>query len=187
MLRTLPQIKKHNWTLRIASVALFVIFMILSSRLSFETGNPEVPFTMQVFVVLLSGMVLGSVDGAAVQIVYLGLIASGQPFDVRGIGAAALFGPTGGFLIGFLPAAYIAGLMTERAGKRLWQRWLAGVVGIAIIYVFGAAHLMLYTGMDARRAYEVGVAPFIVLDLIKALIAAGMVETSRAVLTSRDG
>lgn len=185
MLRVLPQTRDHSLPVRIAGIAFFTILMILSSRVSFETGNPEVPFTMQVFVVLLSGMILGAKDGFAVQVIYIAMIAAGQPFDTRGIGSAALFGPTGGFLIGFIPAAYVAGYLVEKAGKRLVQRWLAGVAGIAIIYFFGASHLLLYTGMDVQRAWEVGVAPFIALDMIKAVIAAGLVESGRAFFTQK--
>lgn len=182
MLRTLQQPVMNRHALRLAGVALFTILTIISSRISIETGNPEVPFTMQVLVVLLSGMVLGSRDGALSQLAYLALIASGQPFDTRGLGAVALFGPTGGYLMGFVAAAFVAGFLVERSGDRLWQRWLAGLVGVAVIYTFGAGHLLLYTGMDVERAWAVGVAPFWALDALKALIAAGLVETMHTIL-----
>lgn len=186
MLRTLPQTRDQRLPLRLAGIALFTVLTIISAKLSLETGNPEVPFTMQVFAVLLAGMVLGARDGAASQLVYVLLIASGQPWDTRGLGTAALFGPTGGYLIGFVAAAFVAGLLTERAGGRLWQRWLAGVAGIVVIYLLGAGHLLFYTGMDLDRAWQVGVAPFIALDLLKALIAAGLVESLRAALLRRS-
>lgn len=175
-----------NLALQAAGIALFTILMIVSAKLSFETGNPEVPFTMQVFVVLFSGMVLGARNGAITQVIYVMLIASGQPFDTRSLGAAALFGPTGGYLLGFIPAAFIAGYLVEKAGTRLWQRWLAGVAGIAVIYLFGASHLGLYVGLDLGNMWAVGVAPFIVYDLMKALIAAGMMEGTRSLLSLND-
>jgi biotin transport system substrate-specific component len=167
-------------TLRIAGVAVFVLLMALSARVSIPLE--PVPFTLQVLVVLLSGFVLGWREATAVQVAYVGLIALGLPIDARMVGSAALFGPTGGFLIGFIPAAALTSLLAQPAAARsVWLRWLAGLAGVAVIYVFGAAHLMLYTGMNAARAFEVGVQPFIVLDAIKAIIAAGLTETWRAV------
>ncbi len=180
MLRTLPQTRAKSDFVRLAGIALFTILTVISAKISIETGNPEVPFTMQVLVVLLSGMVLGARDGAGSQLAYILLIAANAPVDTRGIGAAALFGPTGGFLIGFVVGAFVAGWLVERAGQRFWQRWLAGVAGILVIYLFGASHLLLWTGMDLRTAYQVGVQPFIALDLLKAFIAAGLVETARS-------
>jgi biotin transport system substrate-specific component len=182
MLRTIPITRANSFWGRLASIALFTVLMIVSSRVSIETGNPEVPFTMQVLVVLLSGMVLGARDGMLAQIAYVSLIASGLPFDTRGLGSVALFGPTGGFLMGFIAAATVTGFLVERAGKRLWQRWIAGLVGVVVIYLFGASHLLLYTGMSVERAWQVGVAPFWALDMVKALIAAGLVETTRTLM-----
>lgn len=180
MLRTLPQTRDFNLLQRLVSIAVFTLLTILSAKISLETGNPEVPFTMQVLVVLLAGMVLGARDGALSQMAYVALIAVGQPWDTRGLGAAALFGPTGGYLLGFIPAAFLAGYLVEKSGKRLWQRWLAGITGIGVIYFFGVPHLALYTGMDLNNAWMIGAAPFFLLDLVKALIAAGLVESVRA-------
>ena len=183
MLRTLPLTQSFALPQRLISIALFTILMAISAKISLETANPAVPFTMQVLVVLLSGMVLGARDGALSQIAYLALIISGQPVDARSLGAAALFGPTGGYLIGFIPAAFITGYMIEQAGKRFWQRWLAGIVGIGVIYFFGVSHLALYTGMDIPKAWNAGAAPFLAFDLVKAVIAAGLTESMRFLLS----
>ena len=95
---------------------------------------------------------------------------------------AALLGPTGGYLIGFIAAAFVTGLIAERAGSRLWQRWLAGVAGIAVIYAFGVPLLALSRGLTLEQAWAVGVAPFLAADLVKALLAAALTEGSRALL-----
>ncbi len=182
MLRTLPQTRDHRLLVRLVGIAIFTLLMIASAKVKIEIGLP-VPFTMQVFAVLLAGMVLGARDGAASVIAYVGLLAMGLPFDARGLGAAALFGPTGGFLLGFIAAAFIAGYLVERAGSRFWQRWLAGVVAIIALYVFGVAFLSLYMpGMDLQAAWTAGGAPFFAADLAKALIAAGLMETGRTLL-----
>lgn len=186
MLRTIHAKHTNTQYLRLAGIAIFTLLTVISSKISLETGNPEVPFTMQVLVVLLSGMVLGARDGSASQLAYIGLIALNLSVDTRGLGAASLFGPTGGFLLGFVVAAFVAGWLTERAGKRLVQRWLAGIAGVAVIYLFGWSHLLLYTGMDATLAYQVGVQPFVALDLFKALLAAGLVESARTWLLPRQ-
>jgi biotin transport system substrate-specific component len=179
MFKTLTA-QPRPFTLRLAGVAVFVLLMALSARVSIPLE--PVPFTLQVLVVLLSGFVLGWREAAAAQAAYVGLIALGLPIDTRMVGSAALFGPTGGFLIGFIPAAALTSLLAQpTAARSVWLRWLAGLAGVAVIYAFGAAHLMLYTGMNAARAFEVGVQPFILLDAIKAIIAAGLAETWRAV------
>jgi biotin transport system substrate-specific component len=178
MLQTIT-VNRADWRVRAASIAAFTLLTIVCAKISIETGT--VPFTMQVWATLLAGMVLGARDGALSQLAYIALIAIGLPFDARGLGTAAFFGPTGGYLIGFVVAAGVTGFLVERSGARLWQRWLAGIVGVGVIYFFGVSHLMLYTGMDVGKAWVAGAAPFVVFDAIKALLAAGMYETLRAV------
>jgi biotin transporter BioY len=200
--------------------------------------------------VLMAGMILGSRDGALSQLAYVALIAAGLPFDARSLGTAALFGPTGGYLIGFIVAAGVVGLLVENQAKYLWQkwltatilglslgavlfialgmllpitldfgttgtnfaliavfavsllaglgltyfyrndarfqRWLAGIAGIAVIYFFGILVLKLHTGMDWAKAWDAGVAPFIIPDLAKALIAAALTEGGRRLLLRQN-
>lgn len=184
MLRTIETTRTDNLSLRLVGIAFFTLLTALAAKMTIEIG--PVPFTMQPLVVLLAGMVLGARDGAASLLAYVMLIATGLPLDARSLGTVALFGPTGGYLVGFVAAAFVAGLLVERSQDRLWQRWLAGIAGIAVIYLFGAAHLLLYTGMDVSAAWTTGVAPFILPDLVKALLAAGLVETTRALLLNRQ-
>lgn len=184
MLRTIQITRTDNLSVRLAGIAFFTVLTAIAAKISIEIG--PVPFTMQPLVVLLAGMVLGARDGAASLLAYVMLIAVGLPLDARSLGTVALFGPTGGYLIGFIVAAFVAGFLVEQSQDRLWQRWIAGIVGIAVIYLFGATHLLLYTGMDAGAAWTAGVAPFIVPDMIKALLAAGLVETTRTLLLNQS-
>lgn len=181
MLRTLPQTRATSQTYRLAGIAVFTLITILSARITIDIG--VVPFSLTPLAVLLSGMVLGARDGFASQLAYVLLIAAGLPFDARGLGAAALLGPTSGYILGYIPAAGMAGLLVERGAKRLWWRWLAGVAGIAVIYLFGIVVLKFNIGMDWDAAWNAGVAPFIVPDLAKALIAAALTEGGRRLLT----
>ena len=180
MLRTLPQTRDQSWIYRLAGIAFFTVLTIIAARVSIPLE--PVPFTLQPLAVILSGMVLGWRDGLLSQALYVALIAAGLPLDAKGIGSAALVGPTAGFLIGFIAAAGTAGWLVERGNKRFWQRWLAGVAGIIVIYLFGAVVLKTVTGMDWAKAWSVGVAPFIVPDLVKALIAAGLTEGGRRLM-----
>ena len=181
MLRTLPQTRDHSLARRIAGIAAFTVLIAISARVEIYFGSP-IPFTLQVLTVLLAGMVLGSVDGAASALLYLVLMRLNLPIGAGGAGASALLGATAGYLIGFVPAAFVVGLLTERGQMRFWQRWLAGIVGVAVIYVFGATMLKLYLNADWSNAWTLGVQPFIAVDLAKAIIAASLAEGGRALL-----
>lgn len=184
MLRTLPQTRLMSLPQRLAAVLAFSALTALSARVSIEIGGPA-PFTLQVLVVLLSGLTLGWRDGALSQVVYLSAIAAGAPIDARMLGTAAFAGPTAGFLVGFVPAAAVAGLLVERGGNAFVLRWAAGLVGVLVIYLCGAGWFALSRAMPLDAAFNAVVAPFIGLDVVKALIAAGLTETARALLGSR--
>lgn len=179
MLRTFSQTRDSGLAYRLAGIAFFTVLTAAAARMTIEIGGP-VPLTLQPLAVLLAGMVLGARDGALSQLAYVAMIAAGAPLDARMIGAAALFGPTGGFLLGFILAALVAGLLVERGANRIWQRWLAGVAGIVVMYLLGVVHLKFYADLDWQAAWMVGAAPFLLLDLLKALIAAALAESGRA-------
>lgn len=165
---------------RAAGIATFAALTALAARVTIETGGP-VPFTLQVLPTLLAGIVLGWRDGALSQAVYVGAIAAGLPLDARALGTAALAGPTAGFLVGFIPAAAVAGFITQIGSASLWMRWVAGVYGLFVLYVIGVPWLSASAGLPLNAAFN-AVTPFIGFDLIKALIAAGLAESGRALL-----
>jgi biotin transport system substrate-specific component len=183
MLRTLPQTRDANLTWRLVGIGVFTLITVVSARISIPMD--PVPFTLQPLAVLLAGMVLAARDGALSQLAYVALIAAGLPVDANMRGQAALFGPTGGYLIGFIAAAFVSGWLVEHGAERLWQRLLAGVVGILVIYLFGVPVLMLSRGLDFGAAFAGGAAPFIIPDLAKAGIAAALTEGGRALLMKR--
>lgn len=183
MLRTLPQTREANLLWRLVGVGVFTLITVVSARITIPMD--PVPFTLQPLAVLLAGMVLGARDGALSQLAYVALIAAGLPVDANMRGQAALFGPTGGYLIGFIAAAFVAGWLVEHGAKRLWQRLVAGVAGILVIYLFGVPVLMLSRGLDLGTAIASGAAPFFIPDLAKAAIAAALTEGGRALLMKR--
>lgn len=193
---SLEQTRPQAGVLRLAAIALTVLLMALSARVTIEIGN-LVPFTLQVMVVLLAGLVLGARDAALSMLAYLALIAMGSPLDARALGSAALFGPTGGYLIGFVFAAGMVGLLAEgydrsgwssarltERGQRLqdWAvRYAVAALGIAVIYLFGVRALQLQAGLSLGEAWLVGGAPFWWLDLCKAAVAVSLAEGGRQV------
>lgn len=180
MLRTLPQTRDFGLAYRLAVVAVFTVLTALAARVVIPME--PVPLTLQPLAVMLAGLVLGWRDGALSQLAYLALLAAGLPFDARGMGAAALVGPTAGYLFGFVAAAAVTGYLAQSGANHLWRRWLASVVGVLVLYAVGLPYMKLVTGLNWDAAWNAGVALFIVPDLAKAVIAAALSESGRALL-----
>jgi biotin transport system substrate-specific component len=180
MLRILPQTRDFTLWQRLAAIAAFTLLTILAARVTIDIG--AVPFTLQTLAVVLAGLVLGGRDGALSQLAYLALIAVNLPVDARSLGAASLFGVTGGYLIGFPVGAFAAGILAEYGRSSLIRSWLAGAAGMAIIYAFGVTVLQARTGMSWDAAWAAGVAPFLLVDGAKAAVAAALSESGRRLL-----
>jgi len=148
-----------------------------------------VPVTGQTLVVLMIGMAYGSRLGAATLLAYLVEGGMGLPVFAGGAaGWATLAGPTGGYLIGFLVAAFLLGLLAERGmGRGPVSTALAMIVGTALIYVFGVTHLSGFIGFE--KAVAAGLLPFLYGDALKLIVAAGLMPLAwRGVraLTAQD-
>jgi biotin transport system substrate-specific component len=150
----------------------FAAAVAAASQVAIPLAGTPVPITLQPMLVILAGMMLGPIAGATSMLLYLAAGASGLPvFTPLGApGFARFFGPTGGYLIAYPVAALIAGLIASRANN-FAMRWVAGVAGIAVIYVGGIGQLSLLSG-DVVRAIQLGVTPFAALDIVKAFVAA---------------
>ncbi|MFN3742753.1 MAG: biotin transporter BioY [Anaerolineales bacterium] len=131
-----------------------------------------IPITGQTFAVLLIGASLGARRGLASVMLYLGLGIGGLPVFAGGAsGLAHLLGPSGGYLLGFLLAAYVIGWMAEQGLERSFRTsFFPFLIGTLLIYLSGASWLAFYVGPFA--ALEKGVLPFLVGDLIKLSLAA---------------
>ncbi|MBE7471824.1 MAG: biotin transporter BioY [Anaerolineae bacterium] len=177
--KTLPaHLSKTLW-LWLAVTIIFAAITALTARITIPLPFTPVPITLQTLAVVLSGLVLGARGGALAQLFYLGLIAAGLPLDARGLGPAAFFSPTAGYLIGFVPAAFVAGWLAERLTARSWWgNFVAALAGMLVIYLLGAGWLAVMLG-SWQKAWLGGVAPFILLDLGKAAIAAGVAESGK--------
>ena len=162
---------------RLLHVAAAVLFGICLLTLSAKLQVPfwPVPMTMQTLVVLMLGMAYGPRLGAGTVLAYLLVGAAGLPVFAgtpeRGIGLAYMMGPTGGFLMGFVVAAWITGVLAERGWDRSMP-WCATAMlaGTVVIFVFGLAALMPITGVS--RAIETGLVPFLASSGLKIALGA---------------
>ncbi len=122
-------------------------------------------------------MILGKWYGGMSQVFYTVLGVLGVPWFAGGTaGMEVLAGVTGGYIIGFIVASLIIGWFTDMYVK---SRSFAGMfsimlLGIVLVYLFGAIQLAFVLGVNAERAIELGVLPFIAVDLYKALIASAI-------------
>src|SRR5512138_1109362 len=152
----------------------FAAAVAAASQIAIPLPFTPVPLTLQPMLVILAGMMLGPAAGAASMVLYLAAGAAGLPvFTPLGApGVARFLGPTGGYLIAYPAAAYVAGMLTRRV-TGIGGRWLAAAAGIAVIFLGGIAQLSILSS-SIGRALQLGVTPFAALDLVKAFIAAAI-------------
>jgi len=174
------------WLARALRVGLLVALTAIGAKVAVDLPFTPVPITLQVLFVIVAGLSLGSWEGAASQVAYLGAILAGLPLDARGLGAAALFGPTAGYLWAFPVAAAVAGLGAEGRWK-LARRLAAGLAALAVIYLGGVTVLSLVTGTAWPQAWALGAAPFVLVDAGKVLLAASGLSALEGLWALRGG
>jgi biotin transport system substrate-specific component len=168
-----PQVQT-SWLTKALLVVLGTILLTLSAKL--KVPFYHVPMTMQVCVVLALGLALGFRLALATVLLYLIEGAAQLPVFAgtpeRGLGLAYMMGPTGGYLLGYVFAAAAVGMLADRGWGRHWAKAiLAGLIGLAIIYVPGIVWLGTVIGWY-KPVLELGLMPFILGDLVKVLVAA---------------
>ena len=134
---------------------------------------PPVPITLQTLFLYLAGALLGGRLALLSQVVYLLLGIIGLPVFAGGkAGLGVLFGPTGGYLIGFLPAAYIVGKWNEMLKTPSFLSVLLSMIaGTVPVYLLGILQLSFVAKLDLVKAVSVGMLPFLIGDGIKILVA----------------
>jgi biotin transport system substrate-specific component len=176
-------------TLQRAGAVLFMtVLTIIAAQVSIPVPFTPVPFTFQPMVVLVGAAALGARLGAASQLLYLTLGILGLPVfaasPVLPQGIARLLGPTGGYLMAYPFAAFAAGALAERGfDRRYVTAVLAMVAGLAVVFTGGVSWLALYARSDAglAGALAAGFYPFIAADIVKLLIAAGVMPSLWAI------
>jgi len=171
-----------NTSLMVKSALLAALTAATSLIAKIELPFTQVPLTLQVFFSLLAGAILGPRYGALSMALYVLMGAVGLPVFAGGkSGFGVLLGPTGGYLFGFVAAAYIVGLITSRGKGTTPQLGAAMLAGIAIIYTLGVLQLSVVAKLSILKAFAVGAAPFIVIDIVKGLAAAVVARRLRVV------
>jgi biotin transport system substrate-specific component len=181
----------------LALITLFAALTALGARVTILLPFTPVPVTLQVLFPLLAGLLLGSRRGALSQAEYVAAGLAGLPvFAKGGSGLTYLLGPTGGYLLGFIAAAFVVGKLAAkvRASTRI-ATFLASLGGVAAIYLCGTLWLAAWLRVAGQlaptaclpQAWKLGVLPFITVDMAKALVVAAVTEGGRQWLELLQG
>ena len=173
-----------SFVTRAVAVLFFTVLTAAAAQISVPLPFTQVPFTFQPTVVLLSGLVLGPRLGAVSQVLYLAAGIAGLPVFAASAalppGAWRLLGPTGGYLLSYPLAAFVAGVLARRGfDRRYLTSILARAIGLVVIYTCGTLWLAYAsvgrTAIGLASAFATGVAPFVIADVVKLAAAAGIV------------
>jgi len=169
---------------RATAVVFVTLLTIVAAQVSIPLPFTPVPFTLQPMVVLLGAAALGSRLGASSQLLYLALGIAGMPVFAASPalpqGLARLLGPTGGYLMSYPVAAFVAGLLAERGFDRRYLTSVAAMgAGLAIIFYFGVVWLAFglpHVGLSAAVAS--GLVPFLPADIVKVFLTAAVLPAA---------
>ena len=159
-------------TKTMALIGVMAAVTCILGPLSLAIPVSPVPISLTNLAVYFAIYVLGMKRGTISYCIYLLLGLVGLPvFSAFTGGAGKLFGPTGGYLIGFIFMALICGFFIEKWEKKIYMHFIGMVLGTAVCYIFGTAWLAYTAHMGFAAALAAGVIPFIPGDLAKIIIA----------------
>lgn len=175
--------RKGHSSVYLVLCALFAAMLAVCSQIQIPMS--VIPVNLALFAVHLCGALLGPVYGGLSVLVYLLLAAAGVPVMVgfQG-GLGALLGATGGYAIGYLFTAAIAGIGSRYWGRRFWQLCLWMAAGAAVCYCFGTVWYMILTANSLTVSLAYCVWPFLPGDAVKILLAAVLTVQLRKPLAS---
>jgi biotin transport system substrate-specific component len=158
-------------------VSLFATLTMVGAFLKIPL--PPVPFTLQIFFVILSGLLLGAKLAATSQLIYIVLGLAGVPVFANGGGIQYIFNPTFGYLIGFVAAAFFVGKLSEKIKTPTFLKYLgASFVGLMLIYFCGIPYMYImlkYVSHISASVLDLVVKGFLVFlpwDIVKIIIVA---------------
>ena len=155
---------------QIAWIVLFAVLKAVGAQV--QIPHQPVPFTLQTFFVLLSAAFLGSRNGSASQLLYLGVGLIGAPvFTAGGFGAARLFGPTGGYLLSFPIAALLVGYLVRQRRGFAWTL-ISMFLGMVVVFTVGTSFLNIFYLHNFKQAFVGGFLIFSWWDVVKLFAAA---------------
>ncbi len=161
------------WAIRVSLALGFALLTWAGARITVPLPFTPVPGTLQTLSVLLAGALLGARTGAASQAAYVMMGLAGLPvFALPGSGPGYLLGPTGGYLVGFVAAAWVTGSVCRALrGLGAPGAILGFLAGSAALYACGLSWLTVHLGGDAAAAARAGLIPFLPFDLAKIVLA----------------
>lgn len=153
--------------------ALFIALISIGALIAIPVG--PVPIVLQNMFVLLAGLILLPAWAAGCVAVYLLMGFAGLPVFAGGTsGIGKVFGPTGGYLLSYLPAVFLTSVISGRAENRLARDCGAAIAGMAVIYLFGVPWLKWVLAVSWGKALAAGMYPFLAGDVLK-IVAAVMI------------
>ena len=162
--------KKFFTTQNMTLIALMTALMCVLGPISIPIG--PVPITPVLIVMFLTVYILGTKRAAIATLIYILIGLVGVPvFSSFSAGPSKLFGPTGGYIVAYIPMVLIAGFLISRCRGKVILEFLSMVVSLAFLYLMGTVWLMVLSGMTFMAALAAGVLPFIVIDLCKIVVA----------------
>ncbi len=184
-------------TIQMAEIALMGAVLCVVSPFAVPVPASPVPLSLATFAVYLAAVLLGAKRGAVSVLVYLLLGMVGLPvFSGFSGGIGVLLGPTGGYLMGYVPCALVVGRLAEEkcfgrllgSGKRFLKNTFAMALGTLVCYVFGTAWFLFVMkgSYTVSQALLVCVVPYLAFDLMKILAAAAVAEPVKRILRNRE-
>lgn len=161
---------------RTLAIGAGALVMVLAARAAVPVPGSPVPVTLQDLAAIVLGGALGPVAGSGAVLLYLALGVAGLPVFAAGGGPAYLLGPTGGYLLAFPLAAWLAGRL---AGTDARRHALAALAALAVIHAGGVSWLALQAG-SAEAAVRLGSLPFLATGAVKLALASGLIAALRS-------
>ena len=163
-------------------ILAFSLIMAGFAQISIRLPFTPVPITGQTLGVLLTGAALGSRRGALAMLAYLAEGTGGLPVFAGGGSGLVWNMASGGYLIGYVPAAFLVGFLVERGWSKGAWVWLAMLAGNIVLYIPGLIQLAFWVGWD--RTLPLGLYPFIAGDLAKLYVASLVLPSAWAIVNS---
>jgi len=164
---------------------LFAALITIGAFIALPIPGSPVPIVLQNMFIMLAALVLGPWWGLAATMFYLFFGILGMPVFSGGSGGiAALVGPTGGYLVGYLPAAVAIGAISRKGRNKLWVNIVACLAGEILVYACGLSRLKAVLGATWPKTIAAGLLPFLIGDILK-LIAASLLAPRLAETVSR--
>lgn len=165
--------------------ALCTSFIVIISQITIPLAT--VPITGQTLAIGIVATILGSTYGTISVIIYILLGMIGLPvFAGFHSGIAVLLGPTGGYILGFIPAAYLTGLYIEKVGDSFFHGIIGNMIGTCITLIFGMIQLKFSLETTWFIAITTGIVPFLFVGILKGVLAAWIGVKVRHQLTKNN-